>query len=60
MLLFEQIQEYFNQIDTDKNGVVDMNEFITAFKNYFPEVPEVSLKALFRVADDNSNGELNF
>ena len=28
-------------------------------KNYFPEVPEVSLKPLFRVADENSNGELD-
>jgi len=51
-------EQLFQQLDTDGNGVLDLNEFMEALKIMGFSATKEQVQALFNLVDDNFNGQL--
>jgi len=56
----EEIEELFEQNDTDGNGDIDFDEFTTLMRELDPQMPRSSLGLGFRDIDTNHDGRINF
>ena len=56
----EEIEELFEQNDTDGNGDIYFGEFTTLMAELDPQMPQVSLKIGFGDIDTNKDGRINF
>ena len=56
----EEIEELFEQNDTDGNGDIDFGEFTTLMRELDPQMPPASLEVGFRDIDTNQDGRINF
>jgi calmodulin len=56
----EEIEELFEQNDSDGNGDIDFGEFTTLMSNLDPLMTQESLAAGYREIDVNRDGRINF
>ena len=56
----ENARRLFNEIDSDGNGVIELDEFIEAYQKKDPNVSQQHLRKLFEEADIDENGTLEF
>jgi Ca2+-binding EF-hand superfamily protein len=56
----EEIEELFEQNDTDGNGDIDFDEFKTLMGELDPQMQPSSLAVGFRDIDTNQDGRINF
>ena len=51
----------FESVDTDKNGSISLEEYVTAFKTLpaFKGHTQVQLEELFKKHDENGDGQLS-
>lgn len=56
----ENTRRVFNEIDVNNDGVVSLEEFITAYQTIDSELSEEHLTHMFEEADVNDKGELSF
>ncbi|KAL7540954.1 hypothetical protein ACHAXR_010517, partial [Thalassiosira sp. AJA248-18] len=56
----ENTRRVFNEIDEDGDGVVTVEEFITAYQSIDSEISRAHLEMLFKEADIDDNGTLSF
>lgn len=56
----ENARRLFNEIDSDLNGVIELNEFIEAYQKKDPSVSKEHLRKLFSEADVDESGTLEF
>ena len=56
----EEIEELFEQNDTDGNGDIDFDEFTALMRELDPQMPRSSLGLGFRDIDTNHDGRINF
>ena len=56
----EEIEELFEQNDTDGNGDIDFGEFTTLMGELDPQMSRASLEIGFRDIDRNKDGRINF
>lgn len=54
------MQCFFNQIDTDKSGALDLNEFIAAVSELRLEVTQEDIKRLFAIFDHNKDSVVDY
>jgi hypothetical protein len=55
----EEIEELFEQNDTDGNGDIDFSEFSALMKELDAQMPQTALEAGFREIDANKDGRIN-
>lgn len=55
-----EIEELFEQNDTDGNGDIDFEEFVALMGELDPQMPESALAVGFRDVDTNRDGRVNF
>ena len=55
-----ELQSNFNGIDTDKSGLLDLNEFKAAILALRIEVTEVDVKEIFDIFDLNKDGSISY
>jgi calmodulin len=55
-----EIEELFEQNDTDGNGDIDYQEFVALMAALDPQMPEPALAIGFGDVDTNSAGRINF
>ena len=56
----EEIEELFEQNDTDGNGDIDFGEFKVLVAELDPLMSQASLEVGFRDIDTNKDGRINF
>jgi Ca2+-binding EF-hand superfamily protein len=56
----ENARRLFNEIDSDGNGVIELDEFIEAYQKKDPSVSKEHLRKLFSEADVDESGTLEF
>ena len=56
----EHTRRVYNEIDTDGDGVVDLDEFISAYQKIDCNISKEHLRQLFEEADTDDNGKLSF
>jgi len=56
----EKIIELFNDMDIDKNGLVNYTEFVSALLDYEKSIKQEHLIACFQNYDADSSGKINF
>ena len=56
----EEIEELFEQNDTDGNGDIDFDEFVALVRNLDESIPAPSLAIGFREIDIDRDGRINF
>jgi hypothetical protein len=56
----ENTRRFFNRIDVDGDGVISLEEFITAYQKADNSISEEHLEQLFIEADIECNGTLSF
>lgn len=56
----EEIEELFEQNDTDGNGDIDFGEFKALMGDLDPQMPHSALETGFRDIDSNKDGRINF
>jgi calmodulin len=56
----EEIEELFEQNDTDGNGDIDFEEFTALMGDLDPQMPHPALETGFRDIDSNKDGRINF
>ena len=56
----EEIEELFEQSDTDGNGDIDFGEFSTLLADLDPLMEHAALETGFRDIDTNKDGRINF
>ena len=56
----EEIEELFEQNDTDGNGDIDFGEFTALMTGIDPLMSRASLVIGFRAIDDNQDARINF
>ena len=56
----ENARRLFNEIDSDGNGVIGVEEFIAAYQKKDPNLAEEHLHRLFAEADVDDDGMLQF
>jgi len=56
----DQVRIIFDQIDSDGNGTLDLEEFKTAYKQLHSNVTDAQLEAMFEEADLDKSGTLDF
>jgi Ca2+-binding EF-hand superfamily protein len=56
----EEIEELFEQNDTDGNGDIDFGEFKTLMTELDPQMSRAALEIGFRDIDTNKDGRINF
>jgi hypothetical protein len=56
----ENARRLFNEIDSDGNGVIELDEFIEAYQKKDPGVSKEHLRKLFSEADVDESGTLEF
>ena len=56
----EHTRRVYNEIDTDGDGVVDIDEFISAYQKIDSNISKEHLRQLFEEADTDDNGKLSF
>lgn len=56
----EEIEELFEQNDTDGNGDIDFEEFEEFMADLDPQMIRPSLEIGFREIDTNKDGRINF
>ena len=56
----ENARRLFNEIDSDGNGVIELDEFIEAYQKKDPSVSTEHLRKLFSEADVDESGTLEF
>jgi Ca2+-binding EF-hand superfamily protein len=55
-----ELQSNFNGIDTDKSGLLDLNEFKAAILALRIEVTEFDVKEIFDIFDLNKDGGISY
>lgn len=55
-----EIEELFEQNDTDGNGDIDFTEFARLIGDLDPQMPHAALEIGFREIDTNKDGRINF
>jgi len=55
-----EIEELFEQNDTDGNGDIDFAEFSALLADLDPQMPRAALEVGFRDIDTNKDGRINF
>jgi Ca2+-binding EF-hand superfamily protein len=56
----EEIEELFEQNDTDGNGDIDFAEFTALMDDLDPQMPHAALEIGFRDIDTNKDARINF
>ena len=56
----EEIEELFEQNDTDGNGDIDFEEFKALVGELDPQMPQAAFAIGFRDIDTNKDGRINF
>lgn len=56
----DEIEELFEQNDTDGNGDIDFQEFTALVADLDPKMPGSALTVGFRDIDTNKDGRINF
>eukprot|EP00178_Gracilaria_changii_P004142 TRINITY_DN16409_c0_g1_i1.p2 TRINITY_DN16409_c0_g1~~TRINITY_DN16409_c0_g1_i1.p2 ORF type:complete len:149 (+),score=30.53 TRINITY_DN16409_c0_g1_i1:53-499(+) len=53
-------RENFDKYDTDKNGKIDQNEFISFWKTIEPDTSDFNARSVMIAIDTNKNGTIEF
>ncbi|EED86320.1 predicted protein, partial [Thalassiosira pseudonana CCMP1335] len=56
----ENARRVFNDIDSDGNGIIEMEEFIAAYQKVDPKVSRDHLQQMFEEADIDENNKITF
>jgi calmodulin len=56
----DEIEELFEQNDTDGNGDIDFDEFAELMRDLDEDLPRPALEVGFRDIDTNKDGRINF
>ena len=56
----DQVRIILDQVDSDGNGTLDLEEFKTAYKQLHSNVTDAQLEAMFEEADLDKSGTLDF
>ena len=60
MFTNEEIKALFNEMDTNHNGTIELNEFMVGFKKLFRKFSQGTMKNMFRMQDRNHDGHIDY
>mmetsp|Transcript_40561 Transcript_40561/g.46526 ORF Transcript_40561/g.46526 Transcript_40561/m.46526 type:complete len:118 (-) Transcript_40561:352-705(-) len=60
VFLEAEIDKLLEDVDLNKNGVIDYSEFVTASSNFREMLTEVNLKEAFKQFDIDGDGHIEF
>ena len=55
----EEVEQMFNQVDTDKSGFIDYSEFVVASMNQSSLTSNERLQAAFKMFDKDNSGSIS-